>query len=126
MKLQLLSSVTHLLHNAWLPTYDDDLPLSIFDGSLRMLRDLVDFALSSPLLVRLLFISSIDTLRGTSESFQKSTCKREGVEGPASLQGPAVACNATDGGAYGESKWVGEQVLQPPRLKLLSDRPSSG
>lgn len=110
--LQLLSSVTHLVHNAWLSTFDDHLPLSIFDGSLRMLRNLVDFALSSPLPVppRLMFISSTDTVRGTSEGSPKSTSEKEEAGGSAAPEGPVGACDAA-GGAYSESKWVGEQIL---------------
>ncbi|KAF8552805.1 NAD(P)-binding protein [Imleria badia] len=109
---QLLSSVTHLVHNAWLSTYDDHLPLSIFDGSLRMLRNLVNFALSSPLPVppRLMFISSTDAVRGTSEGSSKATSEKEEAGGPAAPEGPVGACDAA-GGAYGESKWVGEQIL---------------
>lgn len=110
--LQLLSSVTHIVHNAWLSTRDDNLPLSVFDGSFRMLRNIIDFALSSPFPdpPRLLFISSTDTLRGTSESTLTSTSKREETSGPVVPEGPVGACDAA-GGVYGESKWVGEQIL---------------
>lgn len=104
--------MTHIVHNAWLSVYDDNLPLSIFDGSFRMLRNLVDFALSSPLPIppRLLFISSTDTFRGTSESALTPTSRREGAGGPVVPEGPVNACDAA-GGVYGESKWAGEQIL---------------
>lgn len=110
--MQLLSSVTHIVHNAWLSIRDDNLPLSVFDGSFRMLRNLVDFTLSSPLPIppRLLFISSTDTLRGTSESTLTSTFERVEAGGPVIPEGPVSACDAA-GGVYGESKWVGEQIL---------------
>ncbi|KAH0828740.1 male sterility protein-domain-containing protein [Lanmaoa asiatica] len=109
---QLLSSVTHIVHNAWLSTHDDNLPPSAFKGSFRMLRNLVDFALSSllPVPPRLLFISSTDTVRGTSENSLKSTSDREEAGGPVAPEGPAGACNAA-GCVLGESKWVGEQIL---------------
>ncbi|KAF8836796.1 NAD(P)-binding protein [Paxillus ammoniavirescens] len=96
---EILSSTTHIVHNAWLSTFDVDSPLSIFDGSVRMLRDLIDFALSSPLLAppRLLFISSTDTLRNKDSDEVAS-------------EGPVNSYDAA-GSAYGESKWVGEQIL---------------
>ncbi|KAG8221465.1 hypothetical protein J3R82DRAFT_1672 [Butyriboletus roseoflavus] len=109
---QLLSSVTHIVHNAWLSAYDHNLPLSIFDGSVRMLRNLIDFALSSPLPTppRLLFISSTDTLQGASESALISTPEGEGAGGAVVPEGLVSACDAA-GGVYGESKWVGEEIL---------------
>ena len=79
-----------------------------------MLRNLVDFALSShlPDPPRLLFISSTDTLRATSEGSPDATSERGGTADPAPSEGPVSlsACDAA-GGAYGESKWVGEQIL---------------
>ena len=77
-----------------------------------MLRNLVDFALSSPLPAppRFLFISSTDTLRGAPESSLKPTSEREGTGDPVTLEGPVSACDAA-GSAYSESKWVGEQIL---------------
>ena len=45
--------------HGYLSVYEDHRPISIFDGSPRMLGGLVDFALSIPCLVppRLLFVS---------------------------------------------------------------------
>ena len=75
-----------------------------------MLRNLVDFALSSPLPTppRLMFISSTDTLRGASNAL-KSTPGSEAA-GSVAVEGPVNACDAA-GGMHGESKWVGEQIL---------------
>lgn len=109
LNLQLLVSVTHIVHNAWLSTYDDSLSLNIFDGSFHMLRNLVDLALSSPLPAppRLLFISSIDTLRGASSFLDDSESEKTGA---VALEGPVSVCDAV-GNPRGKSKWVGEQIL---------------
>ena len=101
---QLRASVTHVVHNAWLSTRDDNLPLSIFDGSFRMLRDLIDVALSSPHPTppRLILISTTDTLRGAAHRSEDTSA--------VAPQGPISACDAA-GSTYGESKWIGEQML---------------
>ncbi|KIJ62318.1 hypothetical protein HYDPIDRAFT_114825 [Hydnomerulius pinastri MD-312] len=114
---EVLSSTTHIVHNAWLSTFDDDSPLSVFDNSVRTLRDLITFALSSPLPVppRLMFISTTDTLRSTharpsprtQPSQPPDTDKDPGERTP---EVPASPYDAA-GSAYGESKWVGEQIL---------------
>ncbi|KAF9223090.1 hypothetical protein BS17DRAFT_734654 [Gyrodon lividus] len=112
---EILSSVTHIVHNAWLSKFDIDSPLSIFDGSVSMLRDLVDFALSSPLpvLPRLMFISSTDTLRSAHPLLRSSPLSHsntnKGSEEVAA-EGPVNSYDAA-GSVYGESKWVGEQLL---------------
>ncbi|KAF9238274.1 male sterility protein-domain-containing protein [Melanogaster broomeanus] len=113
---EILSCTTHIVHNAWLSTFDANSPLSIFDGSVRMLRDLVDFALSSPLPVppRLLFISSTDTLRSTPPPLlRRSPLSQIGTDKDQSEVAAEAPVNSYDaaGSAYGESKWVGEQIL---------------
>ncbi|KIK95787.1 hypothetical protein PAXRUDRAFT_826672 [Paxillus rubicundulus Ve08.2h10] len=113
---QILSSTTHIVHNSWLSTFDIDSPLSIFDGSVRMLRDLIDFALSSPLLAppRLLFISSTDTLRSTPPSMLRrpplSQSDTDKDPDELAAEGPVNSYDVA-GSVYGESKWVGEQIL---------------
>ena len=104
--LQLLSSVTHIVHNAWLYTCDENLFLKIFDGSFRILRNLIDFALSSPHPTppRLLFISTTDTLQPMS-AVKFTPGDKEAV--PITSEGPLDTVRS----AYGESKWVGEQIL---------------
>lgn len=62
---QLRDNVTHIVHNAW--PVDFKRPLQSFEKSLQGVRNLVDFALSSPYTdpPRLLFVSSIGVFQRT-------------------------------------------------------------
>jgi len=61
---KLRTTVTHIIHAGWLINWSVDLPR--FEPLIRGTRNLIDFALSSPLPTppRIIFISSIAVLRG--------------------------------------------------------------
>ncbi|KIJ41947.1 hypothetical protein M422DRAFT_229444 [Sphaerobolus stellatus SS14] len=94
------ASVTHIIHNSW--TVDFNLALSSFEPSIRGLRYLVDFALTSPLpiLPKLIYTSSIGVFQNVPE---------QGKGNP--LPEDAVAADVAVGTGYTESKWVSEQIL---------------
>ncbi|KAG2115628.1 hypothetical protein DEU56DRAFT_932582 [Suillus clintonianus] len=91
-------NVTHIVHVAW--PVDFTIPLSAFDHALHGLRNLVDFAISSPWQVppQLLFTSSFGVLNGMASS--------SAVE-EALTHDPSISV----GTGYIESKWVAEHVL---------------
>ncbi|KAF9650882.1 hypothetical protein BDM02DRAFT_3185038 [Thelephora ganbajun] len=96
---ELRTTVTHIIHAGWLINWSLD--LSRFEPLVRGTRNLIDLALSSPLPTppRIVFISSIAVLRGSTQSGQ--LCPEEFV-------GPDLAL----GDGYSESKWVAERILQ--------------
>ncbi|KAF9538743.1 hypothetical protein CPC08DRAFT_807208, partial [Agrocybe pediades] len=96
---QMLSSVTHIVHNAW--PVDFNLSLASFESSIRGLHNLVNFALSSPHSVSptLVFTSSIGVLRNLDRTESSSI-----------LENPIAAEVAVNTG-YTESKWASEEIL---------------
>ncbi|KAJ3481757.1 hypothetical protein NLI96_g7439 [Meripilus lineatus] len=95
---EIRSSVTHIIHNAY--RVDFNLTLTSFEPNIKTIRQLIDLSLSSPRPspARILFISSIGVLRNYEGD---GPIKEEHVQ-------PAVAV----GSGYGESKWVGERLLE--------------
>ncbi|EGN97840.1 hypothetical protein SERLA73DRAFT_109083 [Serpula lacrymans var. lacrymans S7.3] len=93
---EMRTSVTHIIHNAW--PVDFNLTLNTFDPQVKGVRNLIDFALSSPLPTppRLAYISSGGILQGLETG--------EAKELP-------VDCTSAVGSGYSESKWVSEKVL---------------
>ncbi|KAG2139356.1 hypothetical protein DEU56DRAFT_980346 [Suillus clintonianus] len=97
---EMVQNVTHIVHVAW--PVDFIIPLAAFDHALHGLRNLVDFAISSPWQVppQFLFISSFEVLNGYGLT---STSAAE----EALIQDPSVSIST----GYVESKWVAEHVL---------------
>ncbi|THH32206.1 hypothetical protein EUX98_g1995 [Antrodiella citrinella] len=95
---EICKSVTHIIHNAY--RVDWNISLSSFEPSVRAVRNLVDLALSSPLLSppRVIFMSSIAVVR----SERSADPIKEDFMSPES---------AVENG-YSESKWVCERLLQ--------------
>ena len=94
--LQLRSSVTHIIHNAW--KVDFNLSLSSFESQIAGTRKLADFCASTGRPVRMLFTSSISVAYGWPS-----------VDGPipeSPLDDPRYAMRS----GYAESKFVVEQV----------------
>ena len=94
--LQLSSSVTLVIHNAW--KLDFNLRLSSFEEHIRGTRNLVDFAAGSPLNEppHITFTSSTSTVASYNV----------GIVPEIELDDPSVAARS----GYGESKWVSERV----------------
>ncbi|KAI0062574.1 acetyl-CoA synthetase-like protein [Artomyces pyxidatus] len=95
---EILSSVTHIVHNAW--RINLNLSLMSFEEGIAGVRALVDFSLKStlPLPPRLLFVSSI----GVLINFDNSGYVKEDI-----LANPVTAV----GTGYSESKWISERIL---------------
>ncbi|KAG1766333.1 hypothetical protein EV702DRAFT_1150480 [Suillus placidus] len=95
---EMARSVTHIIHVAW--PVDFAVPLAAFDHAIHGLRNLVDFAISSPWQVppRLLFTSTVGVLSGLTSS---TTVKEALVHDP----------SISVGAGYIESKWVAEHIL---------------
>ncbi|KAG2030868.1 hypothetical protein BDR03DRAFT_973938 [Suillus americanus] len=95
---EMARNVTHIVHVAW--PMDFAIPLAAFDHAIHGLRNLVDFAISSPWQVppQLLFTSTVGVLSGLTSS---STVEE------ALIHDPSVSVGA----GYIESKWVAEHVL---------------
>ncbi|EPS94433.1 hypothetical protein FOMPIDRAFT_1038850 [Fomitopsis schrenkii] len=99
------ASVTHVIHNAW--RVDFNLVLESFEPNVRGVRNLIEFALSSPLprAPRFIFISTIGIFQNT----EGTPLTEHPIE-------PQVAV----GTGYSESKWVAERVLtQAAQTKSL-------
>ncbi|KAF8626806.1 hypothetical protein AX17_006463 [Amanita inopinata Kibby_2008] len=96
---EMLSSVTHIIHNAW-PVHFN-LSLSSFEPCIKGVRALIDFALSSPLSrpPRLLYASSIGILARAAHSYD-GRCLEIPIDAELAI-----------GMGYTESKWVSEQIL---------------
>ncbi|KAG2142363.1 hypothetical protein DEU56DRAFT_979550 [Suillus clintonianus] len=95
---EMARNVTHIVHVAW--PVDFAIPLAAFEHAIHGLRNLVDFAISSPWQVppQLLFTSTVGVLSGLTSSSP--------VE-EALVHDPSISVGA----GYIESKWVAEQVL---------------
>ncbi|KAG1902324.1 uncharacterized protein F5891DRAFT_1127654 [Suillus fuscotomentosus] len=95
---EMAQSVTHIIHVAW--PMDFTAPLAAFEHAIHGLRELVDFAISSPWQVppRLLFASTVGVLSGLTPS---TTVKETLVHDP----------SISVGSGYIESKWVAEHIL---------------
>ncbi|EKM50943.1 uncharacterized protein PHACADRAFT_262848 [Phanerochaete carnosa HHB-10118-sp] len=94
---QILSSVTHIVHNAW--TVDFNLPLRSFHSHIAGVRALVDMCARSRRTIKIIFTSSISV-----------ASKWEGSKGavPESvIDDPEIAIVS----GYSASKYVAEQVL---------------
>ncbi|KAG1732319.1 hypothetical protein EDB19DRAFT_2041542 [Suillus lakei] len=91
-------NVTYIVHVAW--PVEFAIPLAAFDPALHGLRNLVDFAISSPWQVapQLLFTSSFGVLNGLTSS----TAVEEAL-----IHDPSISI----GTGYIESKWVAEHIL---------------
>ncbi|KAH9933650.1 male sterility protein-domain-containing protein [Epithele typhae] len=94
---EIRNSVTVLVHNAWQVNFN--LPIASFDLFLRSLRYLADFALSSPYieLPKIQYVSSITVFQS--------------CDVPVPVEEEPVGAGSALGSGYGESKWVGEQML---------------
>ncbi|KAF8890513.1 hypothetical protein CPB84DRAFT_1849102 [Gymnopilus junonius] len=96
---EMKSSVTHIIHNAW--PVDFNLALASFEKSVRGVRNLIDFSLTSPRSSppTLVFTSSVGVFQNTASISSPSL--------PESAISPEVAV----GTGYTESKWVSEEIL---------------
>ncbi|KAG8930870.1 hypothetical protein FRC02_003563 [Tulasnella sp. 418] len=96
---QIRDSVTHIIHNAW--RVDFNVSLASFEPGIKGVRTLIDMALASPRSdpPRIIFTSSVATLR----NYQGTTAAPE-----APIEDPALPAGA----GYGESKWTAERILQ--------------
>ncbi|KAI0272871.1 acetyl-CoA synthetase-like protein [Russula aff. rugulosa BPL654] len=95
---EIQNSVTHVIHNAW--KINLNLSLVSFDDSIRGVRALVDFAITSPLArpPHLVFVSSISVFI----NFENNGSAAEEM-----LPNPETSV----GTGYSESKWVAERIL---------------
>ncbi|KAA1475309.1 acetyl-CoA synthetase-like protein [Dentipellis sp. KUC8613] len=95
---ELRTSVTHIIHNAW--RVNLNLGLTSFESNVVGVRNLIDFALTSPHAdpPRLLFVSSIAVFI----NFDNQGYVKEEV-----LDNPEIAV----GPGYSESKWISERIL---------------
>ncbi|KAI0311872.1 acetyl-CoA synthetase-like protein [Amylostereum chailletii] len=97
--IEMLGSISHIIHNAWPVNFNTS--VKSFNSSLRGVRCLVDFALTSRLRrpPRLLFISSI----GVLNNFDAGA----GLVPEIAIENPEVPI----GTGYAESKWASERIL---------------
>lgn len=96
---ELLKTTTCIIHNAWPVNFN--LSLSSFDGSIRGLRCLIDFATSSSLQhpPRFAFVSTLGLFQNV-----------QGLSPP--LSESHIPATVAVGSGYTESKWVSEQLLR--------------
>ncbi|EIN05387.1 acetyl-CoA synthetase-like protein [Punctularia strigosozonata HHB-11173 SS5] len=96
---ELRTSVTRIIHNAY--RVDFNVSLTSFEPQLVIVRNLINFALSSPLAAppAILFTSSVGVLRGARLD---EPAKEVVLEEP----------DSAIGSGYTESKWVAERILQ--------------
>ena len=92
----MVTSVTHVIHNAW--TVNFNLALQSFEDQIAGVRKLVDISASADHPMRLLVTSSIGVVDGWNPA--------DGPVPEHALPDPAVAASA----GYGSSKYVVEQV----------------
>ncbi|THH13951.1 hypothetical protein EW146_g6322 [Bondarzewia mesenterica] len=102
LQADLQGSLTSIIHNAWMVNFNHT--LSSYRPFMEGVRNIVDLALASPLPrpPRVVFISSVSAVRG----WKKPEPVPERVS-----EDPTVAV----GSGYGESKWVGENILAAAR-----------
>ncbi|KAF8990609.1 hypothetical protein BDQ17DRAFT_1433645 [Cyathus striatus] len=98
---KILNTVTHIIHNAW--TVDFNLSLISFENNIKGLRNLIDFAISSPhkSSVKFVYSSSIGVFQNIHEN---------GMGKPIPEDIPTQAETAV-GNGYTESKWISEKIL---------------
>ncbi|KAF8200278.1 hypothetical protein BJ912DRAFT_1020035 [Pholiota molesta] len=98
------TSVTHIIHNAW--PVDFNLALKSFEVNIKGLRNLIDFALSSPLqsLPTLIYTSTIGVFQTPHPT-------------AANLAELPIIAKVAIGTGYTESKWVSEQILAAASAK---------
>jgi len=96
--IDLRSSVTHIIHNAW--RVDFNLSVASFKPDVLGVQNLVKFALqcTTPKPPRLLFVSSIGVFRQP---------KTNGLAVEEAIDNPEVVI----GSGYSKSKWLAEQIL---------------
>ncbi|SJL02274.1 uncharacterized protein ARMOST_05600 [Armillaria ostoyae] len=100
--IQIINSVTHIVHNAW--RVDFNLGLSSFESNIRGLRKLIDLALVSQ--ARFVYTSSIGVFLNAPEDHPLA-------EAP-------VNATVAQGTGYNESKWVSEELLRlAPSLRYF-------
>ncbi|KAJ7701502.1 hypothetical protein B0H17DRAFT_1157730 [Mycena rosella] len=102
---EIRTSVTVIIHNAW--QLDFNLTLDSFEPHILGTRHLADFALSSPLSPKFVFISSIAAMSA------------DPAVGPSPKEMMYVAAGAF---GYGQSKFVAEQILMQSGLHTASLR----
>ncbi|KAG8908187.1 hypothetical protein FRB99_008730 [Tulasnella sp. 403] len=96
---QIRDTTTHYILNAWPVNFN--VALSSFEPSIKSVRNVIDMALASPQpsTPRVIFTSSVATLRNYTGTTAAPECAIEDPRSPA-------------GAGYGESKWVAERILQ--------------
>lgn len=94
--IQVLSSVTHIVHNAW--TINFNLPLSSYEAQISGVRSLVNVCANAPQSIQIIFTSSIGVATGWDVS--------KGPVPERILDDPEVAVAS----GYTASKYVSEQV----------------
>ncbi|GJJ05921.1 putative NRPS-like protein biosynthetic cluster [Clathrus columnatus] len=101
---EMRNSVTTIIHNAWNVNFN--ISLASFEPAIRGVRNLINFALSSPYSTppRILFTSSVGTIKTWANM---PPIKEEPFDDISLLQ--------TSG--YGESKWVSERILTIAELE---------
>ncbi|GJJ05917.1 putative secondary metabolism biosyntheticenzyme [Clathrus columnatus] len=101
---EMRNSVTTIIHNAWSVNFN--ISLASFEPAIRGVRNLIDFALSSPYSTppRILFTSSVGIIKTWANI-------------PPVKEEPFEDINLLQTSGYGESKWVSERILTIAELK---------
>ncbi|THH14562.1 hypothetical protein EW146_g5781 [Bondarzewia mesenterica] len=97
LRLRIRSSVTHIIHNAWPVNFN--ITLKSFEPQIQGLRNFIDLALQSPFQTppRVAFTSSVGVFHD--------------IEATKPIEEIPIAARVAVSNGYGESKWVGENVL---------------
>ncbi|KAJ7496400.1 putative aminoadipate reductase [Mycena latifolia] len=101
---EIRKSVTVIVHNAWM--LDFNKPLSSFEPLIRGTRNLVDFALTCARAPRFVFTSSVSAVLSWDRT--RGPCPEQLTE----LEGDVRASTA-----YGQSKYVAEQIVAKSGLR---------
>ncbi|KAJ7894322.1 hypothetical protein B0H14DRAFT_802925 [Mycena olivaceomarginata] len=98
---ELYKCVTHIIHSAWPVNFN--ITLGSFEPNIRGLRNLVDFALTSPFSEprTLLYTSSIGVFHSTPTELHARGHPEVAIEA-------AIAA----GNGYQQSKWIAEEILR--------------
>ncbi|GJJ05919.1 putative NRPS-like protein biosynthetic cluster [Clathrus columnatus] len=101
---EMRNSVTTIIHNAWNVNFN--ISLASFEPAIRGVRNLINFALSSPYSTppRLLFTSSVGTIKKWANI-------------PPIKEEPFYDISLLQTSGYGESKWVSERILTIAELE---------